>query len=468
MAQTMQNRMLNLRDSLRHFIRLITGDRKGASAVMTALMLPVIVGFVGLAIDVGVWQVNKRKLQGVVDQAVFSAAMAAYQGASVDQATTEAKAVMAQAGLVPGANGVAVTVSNPATDGNYTANAKSWQVTATMTQQLYFSGLFLSTAPTLSAKAVALQGYTTAGATVTNPGPGCVMALSTTAAKAVEFTNNAVFNTPSCSIYSNSNASNATFCDNNCNVNANTYSVGNYYIGNGNAHMTGTNLANQTAIANPYGSLTTPDVSGMSCMNGNTTVTATADNVYINPGRYCKGINFSNNTGSGVGGTRTLHMSAGTYYVESIFMVGNNATLDATTGVTIVIIGNYCIGDTNNTCQHSDEGWGNNAQINLTAPTTGTYAGVAMYFTGSTNRTQAFANNAYLHIQGTLYAPNQKLQFNNNSYFDNTKCTKIIGNTVSIQNNGGVSMSCTGTGVKTIGDTTTVTVGSTVATSMVE
>jgi Flp pilus assembly protein TadG len=470
MAQTMQNRMLNLRDSLRHFIRLITGDRKGASAVMTALMLPVIVGFVGLAIDVGVWQVNKRKLQGVVDQAVYSAAMAAYSGATVAQATIEAKAVFAQAGLVDGVGGVAVTVSNPATSGAYTANSKSWQVTATMTQQLYFSGLFLNNAPTLSTRGVALQGYsTTSGGTVTTTaGTGCTLTLDTTAQYATEVTNNGAVSVSTCALFTNSNHASALGCYNNCTVASNTYTVGGVYNA---GSMTGTNYTNQTAVADPYRTLTTPTTAKEgSCLTSTKVVAGSGATTTISAGRYCGGIDFK---GSG----KTLVMNAGTYYVESIFNIGTGATLNATAGVTIVIIGSYCLGDTNNTCQHPDEGIA--GTFNVTAPTSNTssttgdtnnYKGVALYMSNSTYRQHQFANGSTINVQGTLYAPAQKFSFNNNSTISSSKCMKIVSLRLTINNNGQMRNNCTGTGVSTIGDTTSTTAGSTTTypTSMVE
>lgn len=456
--------------SLRAFLKRISGDRKGASAILTAVMLPMLVGFIGLAIDVGVWQINKRKLQGAADQAAYSAAVAAYKGANTTQATNEAKAVMAQLGFTHGADGVTISVSNPASSGNYSGNTRSWQVSATKTQKLFFSGVFnLTSAPTLAAKAVALQGYTTTtgGTTTPVPGAGCILTLDTAASYSTEVTNNGAVSTASCAIYTNSASSSALGCYNNCNIASNTFTVGNYYKASGSANkMTGTNLTAQAAVVDPLAALTTPTAATMgSCTSSSVIGSTTSASRTINPGRYCGGINF---TGAG----KTLIMNAGTYYVESIFNVGTGATLNATAtgGVTIVIVGSYCLGDTNNTCEHPDEGIGNIANINITAPTTGTYKGVAMYFSNSTYRQHQFANNSSLSIQGALYAPNQKLSFNNNSTIDNTKCMKIISRRVTINNNGAMSNDCAGTGVPTIGDTTTVTAGTstTVRSTMVE
>ncbi len=434
-------------------------DKAGVSLAMTALMMPLLIGFTGLALDVGVWQVNKRNLQGAADQAAFAAAVAATGGATVAQATTQAKAVMAEHGYVDGAAGLTITVSNPASAGSYVSNTDAWEVKASKSQDLYFSKIALANPPAVAVRAVALEGSstTTAATTTTKAGKGCILTLDTSASYATEITNNGASSNANCEIYTNSNSSSALACYNNCAVAGDTYTVGGVYK---NGTMNGTNAIGQAAVANPYESITPPTSTdmGSTCANGNAVVRSSSSaTTTISPGRYCKGFNF---TGTG----KTLVLTSGTYYVESIFNVGSGATLDATSGVTIIIVGSYCIGDTNNTCQHPDEGIGNSANIKITAPTTGPYAGIAMYFSSSTYRQHAFANNSNLHIQGVLYAPNQKLAFNNNSTFDSAKCTKVISARVTINNNGNMSADCGGTGVRSIGDTTTVT-GGTVTTT---
>ncbi|MEQ1640595.1 MAG: pilus assembly protein TadG-related protein [Novosphingobium sp.] len=460
--RTPNARALTVRRMVAGLARLIA-DKSGVTLATMAMMMPLLIGFSGLALDVGVWQVNKRNLQGAADQAAFSAAIAYSKGASVAASQTQAKAVMAEHGFVDGTSGLSITVSNPASSGNYMTNTRAWEVTATNAQSLYFSGIFMSSAPSVAVRSVALSGstVTTPPTTETQAGKGCVLTLDTTASYATEITNNGSSSNVNCEIYTNSNSSSALGCYNNCTVRGDTFTVGGLF---NNGTMTGINKTRQTAIADPYASLSTPTAATMgSCVTSTVIRSLATASRTIGPGRYCGGINF---TGSG----KTLVMTAGTYYVESIFNVGTGATLNATAGVTIVIVGNYCLGDTNNTCQHPDEGIGNVANINITAPTTGTYAGVAMHFSSTTYRQHAFANNAYLHIQGVLYAPKQKLAFNNNSTFDNTKCTKVISAKVTINNNGNMSASCDGTGVKSIGDKVTVTPGtsSTTNSSMVE
>lgn len=54
--------------------RRLGADRSGFSAVLTALALTMLMGFVGLAIDVGMWQWTQRDMQEAADHAAFAAA----------------------------------------------------------------------------------------------------------------------------------------------------------------------------------------------------------------------------------------------------------------------------------------------------------------------------------------------------------------------------------------------------------
>lgn len=84
-------------------------NRRGNIAVLTALLLPIFVGFAGIAIEIVYWYMTQRSMQSAAD----SAAMAAATNAG-DNFTDEAKAIAAQYGYVDGADSTTVTASNAA------------------------------------------------------------------------------------------------------------------------------------------------------------------------------------------------------------------------------------------------------------------------------------------------------------------------------------------------------------------
>lgn len=129
--------------------------------------------------------------------------------------------------------------------------------------------------------------------------------------------------------------------------------------------------------------------------------------------------------------------------------IKNGVTLNAPPagsvgGVTIVITGNYAVD------------LGNNQSLNITAPTTGDYAGIAMTSlrTANSSVTHVLENNAALNIQGALYFPSQGLEFSNNVTSNSNGCTEVVAGTVLLKQNVVLGNNCTGTGVKPIGVST--------------
>jgi len=50
-----------------HVLRRVSGDQRGAIAVTTALTLPVLLGFGGMAVDASMWLRAKSSVQGAAD-----------------------------------------------------------------------------------------------------------------------------------------------------------------------------------------------------------------------------------------------------------------------------------------------------------------------------------------------------------------------------------------------------------------
>jgi Putative Flp pilus-assembly TadE/G-like len=408
----------------------LVGDAKGASMVSLALLMPVLIGILGLAIDVGMWQIDQRRLQGAADRAAFAAAVAAADSSTTVEATDEGLAILAQLGYQNGVSGLVAEIHNPATGGNYTTDAQSWEVELSHTHRLYFASLFVGQDPTISARAVAVGGSS-------DPSPFCILTLDPTGAGATTFTNNADMLNAGCNIYTNSSHAAALLCDNNCDIAANTYTVGGTNVSN-NGSLSGD--VNQTGVSpavDPYASLPVPDSSTLACTR--TALLTVNSNQTISPGVYCGGIKVNAN--------KTLTMQAGTYYIRSKFDLTGNSTLIATSGVTIVLLDDLCIG--NGGCRR-EAGIGNNVRFNLTAPTSGTYAGIALYAQGTSETYQEFSNNVSLNIQGAIYAPGDRFYFHNNANFNPMLCAQIVARRVNFENNATIGTNCDSAGVEEI------------------
>jgi uncharacterized membrane protein len=56
------------------FLVRLVADRKGASAILFALSLPVLIGFLGLGVETAFWYLEKRELQKAADTAAMGGA----------------------------------------------------------------------------------------------------------------------------------------------------------------------------------------------------------------------------------------------------------------------------------------------------------------------------------------------------------------------------------------------------------
>lgn len=398
----------------------LAADRRGTISVLTGLALTLVMGFASLGVEVGLWQMTRRGLQGAADQAALSGAIALGRGETTTAVTAEAKAIGAAAGYADGQNQTVITVNTPPASGPNTGNGAAVEVITQQTLPLLFSGLFLNSPMVIQARSVAGTVGT---------GAACILGLDTSAANTVSLSNNALVPNPSCGVVSNSTSASALVLNNNARINSPVAVVGQYVLAN-NAVLAGSpNLQNAAPASDPYAGVqrpTAPPCTSQTSSGSNNAV------ITLSPGHFCSGLNFRNNV--------TLNLNPGAYYIDSQLAIGNNVTVNATGGVTLIIQGNYAIDI------------GNNAVINITAPSSGTFAGLAFFGdrNGTSTVQQTFANNTQLNIKGAVYFPNQIVEFDNNAETAAGGCTQIIGRMVHLSNNVNLESNCSGVGTTTI------------------
>ena len=267
-------------------LRRLAADQRGFSLVFTGLAAAVLMGAVGLAVDVGAWEMNQRNMQAAADEAAYSADIAAQAGQNY---TTQADAVAAQLGFVNGQNGVSVAVHNPPSQGSNTSNTSAYEVIITQPQTMWFANYFLSTAPTASARAVS------AAAT----GGACVLALDTNNENhsILVKTAGAVVTINGCIVADNTINGNPPNTTDALDVKAGgTLNVQNVYLATssicdggscaGTLNVSGTIKYNQPPLTDPYASRTVPTPG--SCSYTNLVV---ASSQTLSPGTYCSTTN---------------------------------------------------------------------------------------------------------------------------------------------------------------------------------
>ena len=125
------------------------------------VILPIVIGMVGLGVETGSWYLSKRNLQTAADTAALSGA----RETTTAKRTSAAQYSVTQNGF-PSGSGVTVTVNNPPLAGGYTSDSNAVEVVLSKQQLLSFSSLFLGASTVVTARAVAVKQ--TAGS-----GSGC-------------------------------------------------------------------------------------------------------------------------------------------------------------------------------------------------------------------------------------------------------------------------------------------------------
>jgi Flp pilus assembly protein TadG len=394
-------------------------SKRGNALAIAAACLPLFVGAAGLASDTIQWTLWKRQLQRAADSAAISGV---YDRENAAGATTTTSATVAHDLTLNLHSFYSLksgypTVSYPADSGVMTDQV---HVSVAIQQPLSFSSFFLSTAPTIIA--------TSTAASIPAGGDACVEALDTTAKNAIYFSGNAAVYMPDCDVFSNSANSNAAAAKGSAAVTANTVGGVGGIASSSNFTVTAYRPYSPK-LADPFAGVT-PSSSDMNCvgtaLDEKTKITdfATGKNCFSS---LSVGPNKSLNL-------NTLFPSGGTIYINGgdAFIQGDLSC----TGCTIVMTNSSPTGTTIGSFKANAS-----ANINLTAPTSGTYKGIAVYQdrrASDCNNCNLINGNSASVITGALYFPQQELQYNGTGTTTAT-CTMFVAKRITFTGNSATS-----------------------------
>ncbi len=366
-------------------------DESGQAAVfvLVALLIPCILGFVGLATDVGFLLQAKRHMQIAADAAAIAGAkQIRVQGATASTIRAAASAASAQNGYKNGSNGVTVTPSYPAADGPHAGQAGYAEAIVTQVQPTFFMKLFSINSMPVSARAVAFNGATN--------NVGCLRAQDTSGADTIHLQGSFTVDAPGCSVIDNSSDSSAlVFTGGGGALNAGYVGV----VGGATGQTGDSSPAPTTGIpqtSDPLASqITAPTWGSCAAPVGNTWGPTAPSTVVCYSG--------SITVGSGV----TVTMNPGTYVFTGNLGLSGHGTLTGT-GVTLYFAGGTPGG--------SLGGGGNgNTTLNLTAPTSGPYKGILIYEDPSNTNTISLNGTPVANLTGIIYAPSAELDLSGNT-----------------------------------------------------
>ena len=172
-------------------------SQSGNIAVIAAITMPVVIGFVGLGVETGFWFYKQRVLQGAADITSYNAVVALRNTDTVPSIRSQASTDAAANGWTAGIG--TITVNTPPTTGP-NQNVNSVEVILTESETRMFSKIFISTPMNIRVRSVA---------TYASNGNACLLALNKTAPQAVRLWGSNVTNLNGCNIMSDSFANDA-------------------------------------------------------------------------------------------------------------------------------------------------------------------------------------------------------------------------------------------------------------------
>ncbi|HYC95863.1 MAG TPA: TadE/TadG family type IV pilus assembly protein [Sphingomicrobium sp.] len=382
---------------MRKLFKKLWNDERGNALIIFGASLPMIMGAAGLASDTIQWTLWKRELQRAADSAAFAGVYAqAQENASMTAAQAVAndltKNNTTKIALLSGYPQIAYPTGTGYND--------AVRVTLAIQQQLGFSSLFMSTPPTIT---------TSATAALVLGDKYCVVALAPDG-EALKIGGNANVDMGCGAISNSSDPIDAVDIAGNSHwFKADPVAAAGGIEGtiNGSPSLEPYALK----MEDPYASLPTAIPPGETCTNFNH-----PSKVYPN-GKMKPGCYNSFNLGGG-----TVTLSPGTYYLNStsIQLTGHERLVGD--GVTIILTGN----------SPGSISMTGNSSMDLTAPTTGTYANMLLIQAPNAavgNDNTINGNNGTV-LDGAIYFPKGDLDYSGSSA-QAFQCAMIVGYTVT-------------------------------------
>jgi Putative Flp pilus-assembly TadE/G-like len=383
----------------------------GQTMIMVAILLPVILGVSGLALDVGSLYSHKRRMQTAADAAALAGAHEVNRGrpgASVGMARREAKAN----GFENAVAGATITVHYPPISGNHIGNMRFVEVVVDHAAPTWFMSLFGWDSVDVKSRAVAGAGAN---------GKACVYVLDPDMGGALQMQSSAKLDA-TCGIIVNSSDAEAVSMASSSSVIATQVSITGGYQLSG-ATITPTPVTGIPPAPDPLAYLTPPSTVGCDVTGFN----QNGGSITISPGVYCKGMKLVNNA--------HVFLSPGMYVIKGGGIDMQSGSILEGTDVTFFIT----------------EGTGfpygtismqSGTVMKLKAPTTGPYAGILFYQdpeAGTPEKSHHFESDASGHLEGALYFPTQQVKLHSTAALD-AEYTLVVARTLSMQSGSDVQI----------------------------
>ena len=177
--------------------RSLTNHRRGSVSILMAFVLTALIGAAALGVEASLWFMMRHTLQNAADSAVLAASMNGRSNYDI-----EAKAVVALYGIADGTNGVTVTPSNTAACPNGGRNCYSVTITQSVPMLLAQVVGYMGNVVVNGRNGVALAATSVAS----RANEYCVLALASSGAQGIRTNGSPFANLAGCNVMSNTGA----------------------------------------------------------------------------------------------------------------------------------------------------------------------------------------------------------------------------------------------------------------------
>jgi Flp pilus assembly protein TadG len=358
--------------------------------VLAVLMTAVLCGLAGLAVDEGVFQNDRRRMQSAADSAAIAGDQEILAG-NTDSVTSAARNDAQMNGFTDGSNSVTVTVNNPPVSGSYSGDSNAVEVIVSAQRPTYFLNAVGIPTINVSTRAVAHLGNA----------PYCMMTLDPTNQNSLSLFGVALLQT--CGVVNDSNAGHAFGIFGVALWHASSIGIVGNYDFDLLPFVSPKPVTGIAPVHDPLARLQPPPVGGCDHTNYSLGLLSIAT---MNPGTYCGGITLT--------GAAILNLNPGTYIIRGGGLNILGASLIQGTGVTFYITGD-------STYPYKGVNIAAASVHSLVAPTSGPLEGILFFQDRTISAATASANPntivgaALARYEGTFYFPTTTLNYTINA-----------------------------------------------------
>ena len=398
----------------RQSVTLSSGEDGQTTIVMALFMATFLFGFIALGIDVQNLFHAKRAAQGAADAAALAAAEQYLNSPSSAQAAANAIAKLNGYDTTLATNPATVKLNVPPKSGNYvTASGSNTYVEAVVSQPIqtfFMNVLNHKSTVTISARAVAAAGLTS---------PTCICLEGQTGMD-LNISNGSKLATTGCGTTVDSSSSNAVGVVGGSLLSGISLGVFSSTWINSSPNVDPGDISASTKVINPISTRCAPPLPAVPSY---VAASCTADPL----GHYGNG-GSSYIVGPGSDATLT-NTQAGNLACYNSLMVGANAdVVHLNAGIYVINGGTlHFVSGANNASNTGGNGVffylkgnanlviDNGANVNLTAPASGTYAGVVVFQDSLDTQTMSIQGGSNTSFNGAIYAPSSNVTLGNGS-----------------------------------------------------